>query len=146
MQLRPAALAAVAVGGAAGTLARTELGRILPSGPGLPWGTFVVNVVGAFLLGAGSALVLERLGPSRLVWPLYATGFCGSFTTMSTLAVEVDLKLRGGDLAPGLAYAVVSTTVGLAAVVAGMGLARRALTRNAGPPARGATPRRRPWS
>ena len=124
-RLRPVTLAAIAVGGAAGTLARVELGRVLPTGPGLPWGTFVVNVAGSFLLGAGWALILERFGPTLVLWPLFATGFCGAFTTMSALAVEVDLKIRAGDPWPAVGYAGASVVAGLAGVVLGAGLSRR---------------------
>ena len=127
---RPVTLVAIAVGGAAGTLARVELGRVLPTGPGLPWGTFVVNVVGSFLLGAGWALILERFGPTRILWPLFATGFCGAFTTMSALAVEVDLKIRAGDPWPGVGYAGASVVAGVAAVLLGAALSRRRAERN----------------
>jgi fluoride exporter len=118
---------AIALGGALGTPARVELGRVLPTGPGFPWGTFVANVVGSLLLGAGAGIFLGRLGPSRPTWLVFATGFCGSFTTLSTFAVDVDLKLRAGDVVVGLAYAVVSVLVGLVAVVAGLAVGRRRL-------------------
>jgi len=144
--LRPGTLAAVAVGGAVGAPARVELSRVVPSGPGLAWETLLVNVVGSFLLAAGAVLILERLGPTRVLWPLFATGFCGSFTTFSTFAVEVDLHLRSGDVAPGLGYGVVSVALGLAAVLGGAALARSVLRRKAVPDNRTEPPRRRSWS
>ena len=130
----------------ASSISQIELGRVVPSGPGLAWETLLVNVVGSFLLAAGAVLILERLGPTRLLWPLFATGFCGSFTTFSTFAVEVDLHLRSGDVAPGLGYGVVSVALGLAAVTGGAALARSVLRRKAVPENRTDPPRRRSWS
>jgi CrcB protein len=123
------------------------LERVVPTGPGLAWGTFLVNVVGTFVLASAAVIVLERLGPTRFVWPMLATGVCGSFTTFSTFVVEVDLRLRSGDVAPGLGYGAASIAVGLVAVVAGTVLARGLLRRNA---VRGhgtdTSRRRRQWS
>lgn len=139
-------LGAIALGGAVGTTARVELGRLLPAGPGFPWGTFTVNIAGCFLLGLGAALVLERLAPARLVWPLFATGFCGSFTTFSTLAVDADLRLRSGDVVVGLAYAAVSVVLGVVAVVAGGAVGRGLPGRKAGGDWADTVARRRPWT
>jgi CrcB protein len=103
-------------------------------------------VVGSFLLGAGWALIVERFGPTLVLWPLFATGFCGAFTTMSALAVEVDLKVRAGDPWAGVGYAGASVVAGLAGVVAGAGLTRRRGGRE-GVGGRGTFARRRqPWS
>lgn len=121
----------VALGAVVGTLARVELERLLPAGPGLPWGTFTANIAGCLLLGAGSVLVLERLGATRYVWSLFATGLCGSFTTFSTFAVEVDLRLRSGDVAPGIGYVVASLLAGVGAVLLASGLCRAILGRRA---------------
>jgi fluoride exporter len=130
-QLRLGPLVAIALGGALGAPARVELERAIPSGPGFAWGTLFVNVFGSFLLGLAAAIVFERIRPSGYLWPFFATGICGSFTTLSTLAVEVDLRLRSGNVAVGLAYAIVSLAAGLAAVIGGMGMARTIIRRRA---------------
>ncbi|HET8993493.1 MULTISPECIES: CrcB family protein [unclassified Rhodococcus (in: high G+C Gram-positive bacteria)] len=122
---RPSALAAVAVGGALGTLGRYYAGLVFPSSPhGWPTATFAVNVVGAFALG----LLLEallRTGPDtgrRYLLRLAAgTGLLGAFTTYSTFAVEVTTFGRDGNLVLAASYAVLSVILGVCA--AGMGIA-----------------------
>jgi CrcB protein len=80
-------LALIAAGGFVGAALRFAVTEALPA-QALPWGTLAANVAGAFLL---SLLLYEN----RLVGSLSAetrlvvgTGFCSSFTTYSTFAVE----------------------------------------------------------
>jgi CrcB protein len=68
----------------------------------VPWGTLLVNVVGAFILGAVVTRSPRFLG----------TGFCGALTTFSTMQVEL-LGLPTGE---AVAYATASIVLGLAAV------------------------------
>jgi CrcB protein len=118
-------------GGAIGTLARYAVERavLTPAGAGWPTATFVVNVVGAFLLGA---LVgrLTRPGPAseRAVIARLAlgTGVLGGFTTYSTLAVETALLGRSGHWGLAVAYPVASAVAGVVAAVAGLRSGRRA--------------------
>ena len=63
---------------------------------GFPWATLTVNVVGSFLLGVVVTLVVERWPGDRFLRPLVAVGFCGGFTTFSTLAVEIDQRIQHG--------------------------------------------------
>ena len=71
-------LAAVFVGGALGTLARAALATVAATEPGhWPWPTFIVNIVGAFLLGYFTTRLLERLPVSSYRRPLLGTGLCG---------------------------------------------------------------------
>lgn len=127
LHLRAGALGLVFVGGAVGTLGRYELARIAPvHARHWPWGTFLANLIGAFVLGA-LLEALARLGPDdgwrRRMRILLGTGLCGGFTTYSTLAVEADLLIR--DSAPGLAICYLGTTLvaGLLATVCGIALA-----------------------
>ena len=77
-------LAAVFVGGALGTLARAGLETLAAPDPGRwPWVTFVVNIVGAFLLGYFTTRLLERLPLSSYRRPLLGTGLCGGLTTFA---------------------------------------------------------------
>ncbi|WP_318209885.1 fluoride efflux transporter CrcB [Streptomyces sp. SJL17-1] len=74
-------------------------------GPGFPWGTFAVNVVGSFVLGLLTGVT------SAQVQLLLATGLCGALTTYSTFSYET-LKLYE-DGAKG--YAVLNVAASLAA-------------------------------
>jgi len=133
----PRFLALVAGGGALGTLARYGTAQLVPAAGGWPLATLTVNVVGSFLLG----LLLEALarrGPEdarRAALRLgLGTGFCGGFTTFSSLAVEVDGLLRDGTPATALAYGAGSVVAGLLAALAGVLVAASA-SRERGRPA-----------
>ena len=127
---------AIALGGALGTLARYGADRALvPRPSGVPWATFTVNVAGSLLLGLIVTLVVERWPPTRFVRPFAAIGFCGGFTTFSTLAVEVDQRVQHGHALIAVAYLVVTVVAGLGAALVGMTVARGRLL-----PAVGAAP------
>jgi fluoride exporter len=117
----------VAAGGALGTLARYGLSGLVPAAPaGVPVATLVENVGGAFLLGLATAVLLARRAPDTLLRPLLLTGFLGSFTTFSTLAVEAERLTTSAGPALALGYPLLSVATGLAAAVAGLALGRRA--------------------
>ena len=119
-------LAAVFAGGAAGAIARAIVAGALPHDPGAwPWGTFLVNVAGAFVLGLVVTREQERLPPSSYRRPLLGTGFCGALTTFSTMQVELLWMLDAGDLGLAAAYALASVAAGFGAVMLATNLARR---------------------
>jgi fluoride exporter len=132
---RPALrVAAIAAGGSLGTLARYGVNRgLITPALGFPWSTFAVNVAGSLLLGLIVTLVVERWSPTRFVRPFAAIGFCGGFTTFSTLMVELSQRVQHGRIALAGLYLVASVVSGLLAVLAGMALARGRLAA-AGPP------------
>lgn len=115
---------AVAAGGVVGGCARYGVDQLMPTDGGFPWGTFVANVAGAFLLAVLLILVLEVWPPTRYVRPFLAVGVLGSFTTFSTLMVDVDqLFVDGNELTAGV-YLAASITAGLASTSAGLVIAR----------------------
>jgi len=118
--------ALVAVGGAAGTLARHGVAEVLDPDRLFPLATFLVNVTGSFALGALLAVLLVRdhRAPANRLRLLLGTGFLGGYTTYSALAVETDTLLRGDHVALGLAYAAGSVVAGLVAAFAGIAAAR----------------------
>jgi CrcB protein len=123
-------LAAVFVGGALGTLARAALATVAAPEPGhWPWPTFIVNIVGAFLLGYFTTRLLERLPVSSYRRPLLGTGLCGGLTTFSTMQVEVVRMLEQQHYGLAVGYTAVSIVVGLLALYLATALVRRARVR-----------------
>jgi fluoride exporter len=123
-------LAAVFVGGALGSVARYLLAAHHPAAVGgFPWVTLLVNLSGSFAIGLLVPLT-EHLGP-RLpaARPLLLVGFLGGWTTYSTLAVDATLLAKHSDVVTCLAYLAATVAGGLALVVAGHALGRRATGR-----------------
>ncbi|MFO7588059.1 MAG: fluoride efflux transporter CrcB [Gemmatimonadota bacterium] len=124
----------IALGGALGAVARYGLsGWVQSVSAGtFPWGTFVVNVLGCFLLGfAFRVLQLSALSPA--VRGGVTVGFIGAFTTFSTFGLEAVGLLQDGRWARAAGYLGGSVAIGLAAVLAGLWLAA-ALQRPGGAP------------
>lgn len=118
-------LAAIYVGGVLGALARVGLAQATPHGPGgWPWGTFVVNMLGALALG----YFFARLGDhpeDNLAHPFLTTGICGTLTTFSTLQLELFNMVDAGHLGLALTYLGATLVAGFACVRAGISLERR---------------------
>jgi len=110
----PKQLAAIAIGGALGSLVRVGLGEWIPVGAGLPWPTLLANLFGSAILGALVALP-RKDGDLRL--PLLGIGFCGGLTTFSTLCWELFDLLDRGSAGTAVVYASVSLVLGLGAAV-----------------------------
>jgi CrcB protein len=118
---------AVGAGGSVGALARVAVARELPVHAGsFPWTTLAINVTGCLVLAYVATRLLERLPPATYPRPALGSGFCGAFTTFSTLQVELVDLLRDGELVVAAVYAVTSVTAGLLAVLLAARLVRRA--------------------
>ncbi|MGH3304653.1 MAG: fluoride efflux transporter FluC [Streptosporangiaceae bacterium] len=117
-------LAAIAVGGGLGSLARYLLSAAFPAGHGFPWAIFGVNVSGSFLLGVLLVYLLEIWPPRRFLRPFLAVGLIGGYTTFSTYAGGVLTLLTGGAPALAAAYALSSIAAALVAVWCGVQAAR----------------------
>jgi CrcB protein len=137
LHLRPSALAWVFAGGIVGTALRYEIERLLPhDGSGWPWATFLINLGGAFILGAlleRLALLGEDSGWRQRARLCAGTGGCGAFTTYSTFALEVVLLSRHGHVGTAIAYGALSVVGGV--VTAWLGIVVMARMRGRGAPA-----------
>ena len=115
---------AVAGGGFLGCAARYGVvSAWTVSAAAFPLPVFAVNVAGAFVLGALLETIARRgpdAGLRRTLRLLCGTGFCGGFTTYSTLAMGTFLLLRGRHLALALGYVIASVAAGLAAATIGI--------------------------
>ena len=114
----------IAFGGALGALGRYWIsglvGRVNPY-PLFPLGTFVVNILGAFILGAFLGYSLSgRLLISPALRSFTAIGLLGAFTTFSTFSYESVEAIRSGDYRFALINIFGSLILGLAAVWLGL--------------------------
>lgn len=118
--------AAIALGGAIGTLARFGLAEALSSAAGnWHWATLIANVFGAGALGVIVVLLPNpAANPSRLR-AMLATGVCGGLTTFSTTQRELLAMIDHGEAGMAITYAAVSVVAGLAAVLIAVRLSRR---------------------
>lgn len=121
--MTPVGFALIALGGALGALARYGLTvwvqqRLLPST--FPWGTFVINVSGSFVLGLVATLITERFLHHPGWRPFVTIGFVGAYTTFSTFEYE---SARLGPSWQALGNLVGSVVVGYACVWLGIRLA-----------------------
>ena len=114
----------VGLGGGVGSIGRYLLQKwvyTLYPHP-FPWGTFLVNVSGCFLIGLFYALA-EKTSLLNFEWRLLLmVGLCGGFTTFSTFAFENVILLRSGDITFFILYIFASVLFGIAAVFGGIAL------------------------
>jgi len=119
-------LGAIFVGGAVGALARVGITQLFPSGPtSWPWAVFAINITGAFILGYFVTRLQERLPLSTYRRPFAGTGFCGAFTTFSTMQLEFLDMIRHHDYGLAAGYAAASITLGYLAIYAATAIVRR---------------------
>lgn len=115
----------VFVGGGFGSVLRFIIGKYFNSSTtGIPYGTFIANILGSLLIGVilGLALKSDTLSQNQTLF--LATGFCGGFTTFATFAYESHLFLKSGDFMSFALYTIASFVIGFLAVFAGMYLAK----------------------
>jgi CrcB protein len=118
-------LVGITVAGAAGAVARYGLdGYISRRATAFPWGTFVVNISGAFLLGFLFTVFSERSTVAPWIRSAVTIGLLGAYTTFSTLSLETYRLIEDGSLALAAANALGSISAGLVAVYVGVVLGR----------------------
>lgn len=119
-------LVAIFLGGAAGGILRVWLGNTFTGdAPDWPWTTFVINITGSFALAYFATRLQERLPLSSYRRPLLGTGFCGAYTTFSTMQVEIIKMVNHDRYGLAVAYAVASISAGYVAISVGTALVRR---------------------
>ena len=109
----------VGLGGLVGSMARYKVGGVIlhhSASWRFPLSTFVVNVVGCFVIGLLAALVEHRDYFSADARLFLFTGLLGGFTTFSAFGYEGVFLLRRGEIAIAAAYAALSLVCGFAAV------------------------------
>jgi CrcB protein len=88
------------IGGAFGTVSRYVLGGFVyrVCGTSFPYGTLAVNLSGCFIIGFLASMAEKKFMFGSDVRTFWMIGFCGAFTTFSTLIFETDGLLRDGQM------------------------------------------------
>jgi CrcB protein len=117
----------VALGSVLGGMARYFVSGFVARrvGETFPWGTLIVNVSGAFLIGIFGALAESDASTlaSPDPWLFAVTGFLGCYTTVSSFSLQSLALARDGQSGRAGSYVVISVVLCLAAVTAGFALA-----------------------
>ena len=94
-------------------------------GENFPWGTFIINVSGSFVLGFIATVVASKTIPyPEHVRLAVAVGFLGAYTTFSTYELESDALMTTGRWVSGLLYMFGSVAAGFVAVRLGIAVAK----------------------
>jgi len=122
----------VAIGGALGAMARFALNVMLQRDIAFPWGTLSANLIGCLAMGAIAQLVATSawfndagIVPDQYRL-LFAIGFCGSFTTLSAMVMELHTMLQRSEILNSFAYMMATMIGGFACFYIGF-MALRAI-------------------
>jgi len=120
-------LLAIAAGGALGAVFRFWLSTATYAmlGRGFPYGTLVVNILGSFLMGIATVLLIERLAISSEWRAAILIGLLGAFTTFSTFSMETYNLVIDGALFKAALNVLASVILCLLAVWLGIVLGRQ---------------------
>ena len=119
-------LLAIAFGGAVGSLARYAVASMVQSAawPGFPWGIFVVNITGGFVMGVIVELGALKLNYTPELRAFLTVGILGGYTTFSTFSLDSVLLIERGQYASAAAYMAGSAILSVVALFAGLWIVR----------------------
>ena len=112
----------VGIGGFLGAIARFWLGGYVGDrmGSRFPWGTFIINCSGSFVVGFIITLLAERTHWSPNWRYLIPVGFVGAYTTFSTFEYETLRAMQDGNFVIAALNVVLSVVLGFVAVWIGI--------------------------
>jgi CrcB protein len=112
----------VGIGGCLGSVVRFWLGGYIGSkmGARFPYGTFVINITGSFLIGLVFALLTVKTQWSPNWRYLIPIGFLGGYTTFSSFEYETLRAMQDGQIGVGFLYVALSVVVGFVAAWGGV--------------------------
>src|ERR1700759_1035063 len=119
-------LGAVGVGGALGSMARDLIAGWVqsPAWSGFPYGIFIVNVTGGFIMGVFTEAMALRYHVSPETRAFLTTGILGGYTTFSTFSLEAAMLIERHAYAQAAAYITGSALLSIIALFAGFWLMR----------------------
>ena len=113
-------LFAIAIGGACGAVLRHAVVVLVACWGGHVWGTFLVNLLGSFAIGAVVASAFDTAWFESFGRPVLVVGVLGAFTTFSAFSLDA-IQLYDADRSLlALAYVVATVAGCLLAAKAGM--------------------------
>ena len=124
--MNPQLIAAVAIGGAIGSVARylAAIGSGKLFGMTFPWGTLIINITGSFLIGAFAGLFATKWDLPQAMRVFLTVGICGGYTTFSTFSLDAFYLMERGELLASAAYMIGSVVLSVSALVAAIHLVR----------------------
>jgi CrcB protein len=124
--MRAMILGAVGAGGALGSMARYLIAGWVqsPAWTGFPYGIFIVNVTGGFIMGAFTEAMALRFNVSPEVRAFLTTGILGGYTTFSTFSLEAAMLIQRHAYGQAAFYIAGSALLSVIALFAGLWLMR----------------------
>lgn len=118
-----------AAGGAIGAAGRYLVGVVALRlmGPGFPWATLTVNIIGSFLMGVIIVTLALRFSTSQEIKTFLTTGILGGFTTFSAFSLDFATLLERKENTLAMLYLGSSVALSILALFAGLALARQIL-------------------
>ncbi len=122
-------LFAVALGGAVGASGRYLFGMqmLRLMGPGFPWGTLGVNIIGSLIMGVLAESFALRFNVSAEMRSFLMTGVLGGFTTFSAFSLDAGVMIERNDFALAGLYIAASVVGSIAALFFGLYAVRTVL-------------------
>lgn len=121
-------LVLLGAGGLIGTVARYLVSLSLANfkifGLSFPYGTFIVNIMGCFLIGIFYGISQYRDWFNTATTLFLITGFCGGFTTFSSFSYENIELIQRAEYLTFAVYSIASFSLGLLAVFSGLMMVR----------------------
>jgi CrcB protein len=124
--MEPQLIAAVALGGALGSVARYLVGVAsgILFGMAFPWGTLIINITGSFLIGTFVGLFALKWSLPQVAKIFLTAGICGGYTTFSAFSLDAWTLIERGETLTAIVYMVASVTLSVSALSAALLLVR----------------------
>jgi len=119
-------IAAIAIGGAIGSVARylVAVGSGKMFGLSFPWGILIINIAGSFLIGVFAESFALKWDAPQALRVFLTVGICGGFTTFSTFSLDSYLLIARGEYWPAAMYIIGSVVLSITGLFAGLQLIR----------------------